>query len=45
MEGTVHYHGETLDGEFVLRSKSGDHPPIERTQQLQGRYLGPCETK
>jgi hypothetical protein len=45
IEGTAHYHGETLDGVFVIRSKTPDGPPIERTQQLRGRYLGPCETK
>jgi hypothetical protein len=45
IEGTAHYHGETLDGEFVVRSKTADGPPIEGTQQLRGRYLGPCEAK
>jgi hypothetical protein len=42
---TVHYHGETMDGEFTLRSTMADRSPIERTTQLKGRYLGPCPAK
>ena len=41
-EWIVHYHGDTMDGQVTLRSITPDHPPIERTQQLTGRYLGPC---
>jgi hypothetical protein len=41
----AHYHGETMDGEFTLRSTMADHPPVERKQQLSGRYLGPCPDK
>ena len=37
-----HYHGETMDGQFTLRSTMPVRPPIERTQQLKGHYLGPC---
>ena len=41
----VHYHGETMDGQFTLRTTPPDRPPIERTQQISGRYLGPCDAK
>jgi hypothetical protein len=41
----MHYHGETMDGQFTLLSNMPDRPPIERTQQLKGRYLGPCDAK
>jgi hypothetical protein len=43
-EWVEHYHGETMDGQYTLRSSVPDQPPIERTQLLEGRYLGPCET-
>lgn len=41
----AHYHGDTMAGEYTLRSTTTDHPPIERKQQLSGRYLGPCPAK
>ena len=41
----IHYHGETMDGEFTLRGNMPNRPPIERTQQLTGRYLSPCDAK
>ena len=41
----AHYHGETMDGEYTLRSAMADHPPTEIKQQLSGRYLGPCPDK
>lgn len=44
-EGIVRYRGETLDGELTLRSTRPEHPPIERTQPLKGRYLGPCDDR
>jgi Protein of unknown function (DUF3617) len=40
-----HYHGETMDGEVTFQSIVPDHPPVERTQQIKGRYLGPCAAK
>jgi hypothetical protein len=44
-EGVVHYHGETLDGELTTRTSTPGHPPIEKSQALTGRYLGPCDNK
>jgi hypothetical protein len=44
-EGVVHYHGETLDGELTTRTSTAGHPPIEKSQSLTGRYLGPCGDK
>jgi hypothetical protein len=41
----MHYHGETMDGQYHLRGNTPSHSPIERTQQLKGRYLGPCDAK
>jgi hypothetical protein len=45
LEGIVHYHGETLDGEFTVRTSTPGHPPIEMSHSLTGRYLGPCDNK
>ena len=44
-EWIEHYHGETMDGQFTLRGTTPDHPPVEKTQPLKGRYLGPCTAK
>ena len=44
-EWIVHYHGETLDGEFTVRVTNAGRPPIERSQPLTGRYLGSCDGK
>jgi len=44
-KGVVHYHGETLDGALTTRTSTAGHPPIERSQSLTGRHLGPCDDK
>jgi hypothetical protein len=44
-ERIMHYHGDTMDGQFTFRSNTPGHPPIEKTMQLTGRYLGPCAAK
>ena len=44
-EWVLHFHAETMDGQFTVRITMPDHPPIERTQQVNGRYLGPCTTE
>jgi hypothetical protein len=44
-EWIVHYHGQTMDGQVTLQSTTPDHPPVETTQQVTGRYLGPCPPK
>ena len=41
-EWIAHYHGETMDGQVTTRSTTSDHPSVETTQQIKGRYLGPC---
>jgi hypothetical protein len=43
--GVAHYHGETLDGALTTRTSTAGHPPIEKSQSLTGRYLGPCDDK
>jgi hypothetical protein len=45
VEGVVRYHGETLDGEFTVRTAAIGHPPIERSHSLTGRYRRPCGDK
>jgi hypothetical protein len=42
VDGVVHYRGETLDGEFTVRTTTAGRPPIDRSQEMTGRYLGPC---
>jgi Protein of unknown function (DUF3617) len=42
LERIEHYHGETMDGQFTVRTAVLDHPQIESTQLIKGRYLGPC---
>jgi Protein of unknown function (DUF3617) len=44
-EGILHYHGEALDGEYTFRTRLVGHPPVEKSQSLTGRYLGPCDSK
>lgn len=38
----VHYHGETMDGQFTLHGTIPDRPPVEQHASLKGHYLGPC---
>jgi hypothetical protein len=45
VERVVHYNGEALDGEFTVRTMITGRSPIDRSQQLTGRYLGPCGDK
>lgn len=40
-----HYTGETLDGVYTVRSTKAGGSPIETSQPLTGRYLGPCDDK
>jgi hypothetical protein len=46
VEGTVHYHGDTLDGTSTLRitSPSG-YTLAVITVNITGRYVGPCDPK
>jgi hypothetical protein len=44
-EWVEHYHGQTMDGQFTVRSTTPGHPPVETTGQIRGRYLAPCNTK
>jgi hypothetical protein len=44
-EGVLHYHGETVDGEYTFRTSLSGHPPFEKSQSFTGRYLGPCDVK
>ena len=44
-EGLVHYHEDALDGQFTIRTAIEGRPPIEKSQALTGRYLGPCGEK
>jgi hypothetical protein len=44
-EWILQYHGDTMDGQFTFRGTTPGHPPIEKTTQFTGRYLGPCAAK
>jgi hypothetical protein len=44
-EWVMRYHDETSDGEFSIRVTNAGRPPIDRLQQMTGRYLGPCDDK
>ena len=44
LEWIEHYHGDTMDGQVNHRTNWPDHL-YEKTQTLQGRYLGPCAAK
>jgi len=45
VDGVVHYHGVTVDGEYRVRGVFPGQPPIERTIPVAGLYLGPCDSK
>jgi hypothetical protein len=46
MEGTVHYNGDTMEGDFKSRvTTASGGTPMERTSHIVGRYLGSCDGK
>lgn len=41
-EGTVTYQGDSMQGSMRIKGKDEQGRPFEMTQQMSGRYLGPC---
>jgi hypothetical protein len=44
-EVVMHFYGDTLDGTTVGRFSFPNHPTIERSFPIKGRYVGPCDPK
>ena len=45
VDGVVHYHGVTVEGEYTVHGVIPGQPPIDRTTPVTGLYLGPCDAK
>jgi hypothetical protein len=42
IEGQIHYSGDAMAGEFHVHTAARDGKATDVTQQISGRYLGPC---
>jgi hypothetical protein len=40
VDGVVHYHGVTVDGEYTVHGVIPGQPPIDRTMPVTDFYLG-----
>ena len=45
VDGVVHYHGVTVEGEYTVHGVIPGQPPIKRTMPVTGLYLGPCDSE
>jgi hypothetical protein len=45
VDGVVHYHGVTVEGEYTVHGVIPGQPPIDKTMPVTGLYLGPCDSK
>ena len=45
VDGVVHYHGVTVEGEYTVHGVIPGQPPIDKTIPVTGLYLGPCDGK
>ena len=45
VDGVVHYHGVTVEGEYTVHGVIPGQPPIDRTMPVTGLYLGPCDSE
>jgi Protein of unknown function (DUF3617) len=45
VDGVVHYHGVTVEGEYTVHGIIPGQPPIDRTMPVTGLYLGPCDSE
>jgi hypothetical protein len=43
VDGVVHYHGVTVEGEYTVHGEIPGQPRIKRTMPVTGLYLGPCD--
>lgn len=41
-DGVARYHGDTMDGTMVSHMPAANGAAMEMTQQITGRYIGPC---
>ena len=44
VDGVVHYHGVTVEGEYTVHGVIPGQPPINKTMPVTGLYLGPCDS-
>lgn len=44
-EGTAQYKGERMEASFTTRTTHGGGPPIQMSQHVNGRFVGPCDAK
>lgn len=44
-EGTAHYNGDRMEADFTTRTTHAGQSPIQVSQHVNGRYLGPCDAK
>ena len=44
-EGTAHYDGDRMEADFTTRTTHAGGPPMQVSQHVNGRYIGPCEAK
>jgi len=45
VDGVVHYHGVTVEGEYTVHGVIPGRPPIHMTMPVTGLYLGPCDSE
>ncbi|HEX6443067.1 MAG TPA: DUF3617 family protein [Stellaceae bacterium] len=44
-EGSAHYDGDRMEANFTTRTTHASGPPIQVSQHVNGRYVGPCDAK
>lgn len=44
-EGTAHYTGDLMEADTKTRTTRQNGPPLEVTNHVTGRYLGPCDAR
>jgi len=45
VDGVVHYHGVTVEGEYTVHGIIAGQAPIDRTIPVTGLYLGLCDSE
>jgi Protein of unknown function (DUF3617) len=44
-EGSAHYNGDRMEANFTTRTTHASGSPIQVSQHVNGRYVGPCDEK
>src|ERR1051325_2832761 len=44
-EGTAHYSGDHMEADTKTQTTHRNGPPMEVTNHVTGRYLGPCDSR